>query len=161
MPRYLAPKDYTRLSKTVSKIYQYATNKLIPVDQGHVPLLGAELLPLLHAVDFSSCSTFYDPSDNSGTMGKCMHSAKCKAVETISQLALVTASQLTPGHRSKISEGPRQLLDAFAISKLARHNNPTACRTRNDLMHPSSHDNASCLNKLSGIIRLPLKGLFC
>jgi hypothetical protein len=134
MPGYLAPKDYTRLSKTVSKIYQYAANKLIPMDQGHVPLLDAELLPLLHAVDFSSCSTFYDPFAGTGIISKVMSTAGYQVLQNDINPRYghaLAADALQPFHyqvptQVLISSPPFDLLD-IAAPLLAEFAHVVAC----------------------------------
>jgi hypothetical protein len=77
----MAAKNYTILSDTVKKVYLHASQCSIPANQGHVPMIDAELLPLLRAVDFSGCSTFYDPYAGTGTISRFLNSEGYQVVQ--------------------------------------------------------------------------------
>ena len=69
MPGPLASKDATRLLNTVNTAL---THSQLPLSQqkpgmGYVGMTASEVQPLLAAVDFSGCSSFFDPFAGSGT----------------------------------------------------------------------------------------------
>jgi len=72
MPGPLADKDATRLSNTIGRVLAVSKGEgsvsKQPGAMGYVPTDPAEVQPLLAAVDFSGCSTLYDPYAGGGTI---------------------------------------------------------------------------------------------
>ena len=71
MPGFIAPKDVSRLANVVkanSELVNAGTARL--TDLGFVPMAPSEVEILLHAVDFSGFTVFYDPFAGSGTVVK-------------------------------------------------------------------------------------------
>jgi len=77
MPGPLAKKDATRLSNICSTAYAHSR---LPKHQqgpglGYVGMTAGEVHPLLAAVDFSGCSSFFDPFSGSGTISQVFQAA--------------------------------------------------------------------------------------
>jgi hypothetical protein len=72
MPGVFASKDATRLSNLVRAAAQHSP--LPPAQRGpgmgYVPMTPGEVQPLLEGVDFSGCSSFFDPFSGAGTISR-------------------------------------------------------------------------------------------
>jgi len=67
MPGRLPSKDATRIARMIAGALNPEST---PAAKGFVPTETAELEVLLQSVDFSGCSTFYDPYAGSGTVAR-------------------------------------------------------------------------------------------
>ena len=69
MPGRLPSKDATRIARMIAGALNPEST---PAAKGFVPTETAELEVLLQSVDFSGCSTFYDPYAGSGTVARAL-----------------------------------------------------------------------------------------
>jgi hypothetical protein len=136
MPGAFAAKDATRLSNIVRGALQHS--RLPPQQQGpgmgYVPMTLGEVQPLLEGVDFSGCSSFYDPFSGAGTISRVFGSAGFRVRQNDMNPfwgAATAADALQPGsyllpYQILVTSPPFEVLD-LAVPLLAAKAGVAAC----------------------------------